>query len=116
MNSGLSSLVLTISIIACQALQSSQKVGWSGKAPPLHRLLDILKAAASNAEDEYSQRLICATYTVIWLLSVVAPGFWEEVMKSDAFGSATQDLLLDHRPALRHRIAKIITEACSKEQ
>lgn len=92
-----------------------EETNWSGEVPPLRRLLDILTAAVSTEEDGYSQRLICATYTVIWLLCRVAPGFWDQVTGSDAFGSVTQDLLLDPRP-LRHRVAKIITETCGKEQ
>ena len=103
-------------MVARQPLLSGEDPDWSGEVPSLHRLLDILTAAMSAEEDGYSQRLICATYTVIWLLCRVVPGFWEQVTESDAFGSVTQDLLLDPRQALRHRVAKIITETCGKEQ
>ena len=69
----------------------------------------------STEEDEYSHRLICATYKVVWQLCRVAAGFWEQVTESDAFGSVTQDLLLDPRQELRHEVAGIITTACGKE-
>lgn len=71
--------------------------------------------AISTAEDEYSQRLVWATYTAIWLLCRVAPSFWEQVTESDAFGSATQELLLDHRKTLRDRVYNILKEACGKD-
>lgn len=72
--------------------------------------------AMSTAEDEYSLRVICATYTAIWLLCRVDTSLWEQITESDAFGSATQELLLDPRKALRDRVYSILKEACSKDQ
>lgn len=102
--------------IAWRTSLSGQSTDWSGKALPLSRLLDILKDTAAAAEDDFSTRLICATYTVIWLLCAVDPDFWEEATGSDALGSVTQDLLLDPRQELRQKIAAIITETCGKEE
>jgi hypothetical protein len=82
----------------------------------LSRLLDVIETAATAPENEYSTRLVCATYTVIWLLGRVAPAFLEEIMASETLGSVTQDLILDSRLELRRKISAILSEACSNDQ
>ena len=95
---------------------TNQDSDWPGNAPPSRRLLDILKTAASGPEDEYSLRLISSTYSAVLLLSILNSGFWDEVSKSDTFGSITQGLLLDSRAGVRNKMSQIIREACQKEQ
>ncbi|PKS12676.1 hypothetical protein jhhlp_000884 [Lomentospora prolificans] len=95
---------------------TSQEMDWADKAPPLDRLLTILREAHSTPKDAHSLRLIPATFTAILLLCVVSAGYWDELTKTDAFGSLTQELLLDPKFAIRDKISQIIKDACLDEQ
>ncbi|CAI4218916.1 unnamed protein product [Parascedosporium putredinis] len=94
---------------------SNKETDWEESTPPLDRLLAILREAHSNPNDEHSLRLIPATFTAILLLCVVRAGCWDELVKTDEFGTLTQELLLDPRFAIREKVSKVVKEACRDE-